>query len=109
MRPITVGIAALFAVSALDFAAAQHNVRPGPNRSVTVNRTVGVNRNVNVNRNVTVVNRNVAVVGRPVVGRSYHGGIWYGAGRHYWNGRWYAYGVGPCWAASPIGYVWICG
>jgi hypothetical protein len=47
--------------------------------------------------------------GGPVVGRHYHGGVWYGPGRHYWRGRWYAYGVGPCWTLSPIGYVWICG
>ena len=43
------------------------------------------------------------------VGGRYHGGIWYGTGRHWWNGRWYGYGVGPCWLWSPIGYVWICG
>jgi hypothetical protein len=47
--------------------------------------------------------------GGPVVGRSYHGGIWYGPRRHYWRGQWYAYGVGRCWMPSPIGYVWICG
>jgi hypothetical protein len=47
--------------------------------------------------------------GRWRYGGRYHGGIWYGAGRHYWNGRWYAYGVGSCWRASPIGYVWVCG
>jgi hypothetical protein len=32
-----------------------------------------------------------------------------GGGRHFWHGRWYGYGVGPCWAVSPVGYVWICG
>jgi hypothetical protein len=47
--------------------------------------------------------------GGPVVGSSYHGGIWYGPRRHYWRGQWYAYGVGRCWMPSPIGYVWICG
>ena len=62
-----------------------------------------VNRNVTINRNV-VVNR-----GGPVVGRRYHGGVWYGTGRRYWRGQWYAYGVGPCWLASPIGFVWVCG
>jgi hypothetical protein len=46
--------------------------------------------------------------GRWRYGGYYHGGYWYGAGRHYWNGRWYAYGVGACWRASPIGYVWVC-
>jgi hypothetical protein len=44
-----------------------------------------------------------------VVGRRYHGGIWYGAGPRFWRGQWFAYGVGPCWAWSPIGYVWVCG
>ena len=43
------------------------------------------------------------------IGGRYHGGIWYGTGRHWWNGRWYNYGVGSCWLWSPIGYVWICG
>ncbi len=43
------------------------------------------------------------------VGHRYHGGIWYGTGRHWWRGRWYAYGVGPCWLLTPIGYVWVCG
>ena len=47
--------------------------------------------------------------GRAVVGRSYYGGVWYGTGRRYWNGRWWPYGVGTCWRASPIGYVWVCG
>jgi hypothetical protein len=47
--------------------------------------------------------------GGPVIGRSYHGGVWYGPRRHYWRGQWYAYGVGACWMPSPIGYVWICG
>jgi hypothetical protein len=46
--------------------------------------------------------------GSPVIGRRYHGGTWYGAGRRFWRGRWYAYGVGPCWRSSPIGFVWIC-
>jgi hypothetical protein len=62
-----------------------------------------VNRNVTINRNV-YVNR-----GGPIVGRRYHGGVWYGTGRHFWHGRWYAYGAGPCWLASPVGYVWVCG
>lgn len=43
------------------------------------------------------------------VGGRYYGGVWYGTGRRYWNGRWWAYGVGTCWRASPIGYVWVCG
>jgi hypothetical protein len=43
-----------------------------------------------------------------VVGRRYGPGIWYGTGRRFWHGEWYAYGVGPCWAMSPVGYVWIC-
>jgi hypothetical protein len=47
--------------------------------------------------------------GGPIIGRRYHGGVWYGTGRRFWRGRWYAYGVGPCWRPSPIGFVWICG
>ena len=47
--------------------------------------------------------------GGAVVGRRYHGGVWYGTGRRYWRGRWWAYGVGSCWRSTPIGYVWICG
>jgi hypothetical protein len=62
-----------------------------------------VGRNVTVNRNV-YINR-----GGPVVGRRYHGGIWYGTGPRFWRGQWFAYGAGPCWAWSPIGYVWVCG
>jgi len=38
----------------------------------------------------------------------YHGGVWYGTGRRYWHGQWYDYGVGACWLATPIGYVWTC-
>jgi hypothetical protein len=44
-----------------------------------------------------------------VRGGRYYGGVWYGTGRRYWNGRWWPYGVGSCWSASPIGYVWVCG
>jgi hypothetical protein len=61
----------------------------------------GVRGGGNVNRNFNG--------GRPVVGRQYHGGVWYGTGRRFWRGQWYPYGVGPCWLLSPIGYVWICG
>jgi len=44
-----------------------------------------------------------------VVGRRYHGGVWYGTGgRRFWRGQWYPYGVGPCWLLTPIGYVWVC-
>jgi hypothetical protein len=43
-----------------------------------------------------------------VVGRRYGAGIWYGTGRRFWHGQWYDYGVGPCWALAPVGYVWIC-
>jgi|EndMetStandDraft_3_1072993.scaffolds.fasta_scaffold208235_2 hypothetical protein len=70
---------------------------PGPGN---VGRNVTVNRNVYINRGGP---------GGPVVGRRYHGGIWYGTGPRFWRGRWFAYGAGPCWAWSPIGYVWVCG
>ena len=43
------------------------------------------------------------------VGQHYHGGVWYGTGRRYWGGRWWPYGLGECWRASPIGFVWVCG
>ena len=34
--------------------------------------------------------------------RGYHGrGHWY-------RGRWWAYGEGPCWRRTPVGWVWIC-
>jgi hypothetical protein len=55
--------------------------------------------------------RGAAVVGpggAAVVGRRYGPGIWYGPGRRLWRGQWYDYGVGPCWALAPVGYVWIC-
>lgn len=50
-------------------------------------------------------------VGRGVYhpGGRYYGGTWYGTGRHFYGGRWYPYGVGSCWLASPIGFVWVCG
>jgi hypothetical protein len=47
--------------------------------------------------------------GAAVVGRPYYGGVWYGTGRRWWGGRWWPYGVGSCWQASPVGYVWVCG
>lgn len=43
------------------------------------------------------------------VGGRYYGGVWYGTGRRWYGGRWWPYGVGRCWAPSPIGYVWTCG
>jgi hypothetical protein len=43
------------------------------------------------------------------VGGRYYGGYWYGPGRRWYGGRWWPYGVGSCWRASPIGYVWVCG
>ena len=33
----------------------------------------------------------------------------YGHVRRWYGGRWWPYGVGSCWAPSPIGYVWTCG
>jgi hypothetical protein len=50
----------------------------------------------------------VAAGARRVGGR-YYGGTWYGTGRHWYGGRWWPYGVGTCWASTPIGYVWVCG
>ena len=42
------------------------------------------------------------------VGGRYYGGVWYGHVRRFHGGRWWPYGVGSCWAPSPIGFVWIC-
>jgi hypothetical protein len=53
--------------------------------------------------------RSFYVARGPIIGRPYHGGIWYGTGPRFWRGQRYAYGVGPCWLLSPIGYVWVCG
>ncbi len=43
------------------------------------------------------------------VGGRYYGGVWYGPHRHWYGGRWWPYGVGSCWAPTPIGWVWVCG
>jgi hypothetical protein len=51
----------------------------------------------------------VAVRGPHRVGGRYYGGVWYGHVRRWYGGRWWPYGVGRCWAPSPIGYVWVCG
>lgn len=51
----------------------------------------------------------VAVRGGYRVGGRYYGGVWYGPVRRWYGGRWWPYGVGSCWAPSPIGFVWICG
>jgi hypothetical protein len=52
----------------------------------------------------------VAVRGPNRVGGRYYGGVWYGAGvRRFYGGRWWPYGVGTCWRATPIGFVWVCG
>jgi hypothetical protein len=34
----------------------------------------------------------------------------FGGGRRFWHGRYWPYGVGPCWAWSPVygQYVWQC-
>jgi hypothetical protein len=105
-------IAATFVLTA-SASAEVHNKSVHVNKKVNVNRSVNVNRNVTVNRNVDV-HRNVNVVrsahvNRLVVGRPYHGGIWYGTGRRFWHGQWYAYGDGPCWFLTPLNYyVWTC-
>jgi hypothetical protein len=51
----------------------------------------------------------VAARGPYRVGGRYYGGVWYGHVRRWYGGRWWPYGVGSCWAPSPIGYVWTCG
>jgi hypothetical protein len=100
MRKLTMAAAfsATLLMPASAFAAHVH-----AHNNVHVNRNVHVDRNVHVNRNVHVTTNNL------VVGRHYHGGVWYGTGRRYWHGQWYDYGVGACWLATPIGYVWTCG
>jgi hypothetical protein len=111
---IVTAIAATFAIAAPAFAETHVKKNVSVNRSVNVQRNVTVNRTVNVHRDV-VVNRNVNVVRAAnvrglVVGRPYHGGVWYGTGRRFWNGAWYDYGIGPCWLLTPFNYyVWTCG
>ena len=74
---------------------------PGPGRARRWRRRTTSYRNFN--RGSTVGG------GGPIVGRRYHGGVWYGTGgRRFWRGQWYPYGVGPCWLLTPIGYVWVC-
>jgi hypothetical protein len=58
-------------------------------------------KNVYMKKNVYVKkNKNVYVVGK-----KYHGHVWYGRNRHRWHDKWYDYGVGPCWIK--IGDVWF--
>jgi hypothetical protein len=104
-----ISVAAAFGAALLITALAT----AGPHRSGNVHRNVHVNGNVHVNKNVPV-NRDVHVNrhingNTLVVGRRYHGGVWYGTGRRYWHGQWWNYGVGDCWLSTPIGYVWTCG
>jgi hypothetical protein len=97
MRPLFLGMLALIAVvTTTNFETEQANAR------VCVRGAV---------RAGCVGPRGAAIVGpggAAVIGRRYGPGIWYGTGRRFWRGQWYAYGVGPCWASAPIGYVWIC-
>jgi hypothetical protein len=74
-----------------------------------VGRNVTVNRNVYINRGAPGWQGGPGWAGGPVIGRRYHGGVWYGTGPRFWRGQWFAYGAGPCWAWSPVGYVWVCG
>jgi hypothetical protein len=38
------------------------------------------------------------------------GGWGRGGGRgRFWHGRYWGYGSGPCWRATPAGWIWICG
>ena len=116
---IIAAVVATFAIPT-SVSAEVHNKSVHVNKRVHVNRNVNVNRNVHVDRNVHIrrnvhIHRDVHVVKpaqthRLVVGRHYHGGIWYGTSRRFWRGAWYNYGVGPCWALTPFNYyVWICG
>ena len=66
-------------------------------------------RGRNANRNARDRGNVEINVGRPAIGRRYHGGVWYGERRHFWRGQWYEYGVGRCWLETPIGFVWVCG
>jgi hypothetical protein len=60
------------------------------------------------NRDRNANDRGINIEVGPVIGRRYHGGVWYGQKRHFWRGRWYEYGVGQCWLETPIGFVWVC-
>ncbi len=89
-----------------------HRGMGGVHRGMGVGRGgYGYRRGAAVARRGYGVNRAVghAAVGRYRVGGRYYGGVWYGTGRRFWGGRWWPYGVGSCWRASPIGYVWVCG
>lgn len=77
------------------------------NKGMRVNRTLRTNRSVHINKGIHT-NRSVMGNQRLVVGRRYHGGVWYGHKRRFWHGQWWAYGTGKCWLSTPIGYVWIC-
>jgi len=96
--------ASLIMIPVLASAQGPVGAAPGPAPGLAGPGTVG--RNVTVNRNVYI---NRGGPGGLVVGRRYHGGAWYGTGPRFWRGQWFAYGMGPCWAWSPIGYVWVCG
>jgi hypothetical protein len=38
---------------------------------------------------------------------AWHGGPRWGG--YWWGGRWWGgYGIGPCWAFTPVGWVWNC-
>lgn len=58
-----------------------------------VHKNVVVKKNVHVRKNVYVV------------GKKYHGHVWYGHRRHRWHGKWYDYGIGPCWIN--VGGLWF--
>jgi hypothetical protein len=95
LRKLSVVLSAVATLGLAVAVSSPADAKPqGGNKNVHVNRNVTVHRNITVHRNV-IVDRNVNR--RFVVGRRYHGHIWYGKNRHRWHGRWYDYGVGPCW------------
>ncbi len=104
---IVAAIAATFVFTAS--ASAEH-IRSHSNKNGHVNRNVTVHRHVDVHRHIDVHRHGDGHRShRLVIGRPYHGGVWYGTGRRHWRGQWYAYGVGPCWFLTPFNYyVWTC-
>jgi len=105
--------------------SASHSTRVSSGNRAHVTRTTNVTRSTHVTRARVTGNNRVATRSRVVrstngsahnavnvnvrVGSRYNGGVWYGHRRHFWQGRWYNYGIGPCWLATPIGFVWTCG
>jgi hypothetical protein len=94
----TAGVSGVM-MTAADTSAQARGFRGGVHGGVHVGVRVGVGRGRFVGARARVVGPRVRV-GGPGLGVGGHGRLW--------HGRWWGYGVGPCWRAAPIGFVWIC-